>query len=416
MPAPTKIYFAQIASGPWADWVQVVNVSNEQSHVMAIARNENGETVWSGEKSLRPFQAWVVPVEPASEKQELSLTVSSDKGIVGERHCHLGTEVLAFPGAAPELRNMGRRLFYPEIVAGCADFFRVFNVSDQPAMVNVIVRDINGKVTKQFGREIKPLCFWSFFDADVGNVQGTLELISTQPIVSERHLHYGEAIQGVAVGQLAQVMDVTPLPTKIYFAQIAAGTWGDWVQVINHSDETAKIVATARDEQGIAKWSNEKSLDPYQGWIVPVDPVANQVDFSLTVSADKHIVGERHCHLEKQVLPFPGASPETRTAGRRLFFPELVAGSYDFFRVLNITEHPALVNAIVRNTDGIIVRQTNAQIAPFGYWTLPDEATNNAQGTLEIFSTQIVVGERHLHYGQQYHPGVAIGQLGQVID
>jgi hypothetical protein len=47
---------------------------------------------------------------------------------------------------------------------------------------------------------------------------------------------------------------------------------------------------------------------------------------------------------------------------------------------------------------------------------VPDEATANAQGTLEMLSTQIVVGERHLHYGQQYHPGVAIGQLGQVID
>lgn len=416
MPAPTKIYFGQIASGPWADWVQVVNVSNDQSHVMAIARNENGETVWSGEKDLKPFQAWVVPVDPASEKQELSLTVSSDRGVVGERHCHLGTEVLAFPGAAPELRNMGRRLFYPEIVAGCADFFRIFNVSDQLAMVNVIVRDINGAVTKSFGRQINPLCFWSFYDADVGNVQGTLEIISTQPVVSERHLHYGEAIKGVALGQLAQVMDVNPLPTKVHFGQIAPGAWGDWVQVINHSDERAKLTAIARTDQGQVVWSNETELNPYQGWVVPVDPVANQKDLSLTVSSSHHVVGERHCYYEKQMLALPGANAETRTAGRRLFYPELVAGSADHFRVLNITDQQVLINAIVRNVDGIIINQVNGQMPPFGYWTPMDDVTGNAQGTMEMLSTQMVVGERHLHYGQQYHPGVAIGQLGQVID
>jgi len=417
MPAPTKIYYGQIASGQWLDWVQVVNVSNEDSNVMAIARNEKGETVWSGEKILKQFQAWVVPVEPASVKQELSLVVSSDKGIVGERHCHLGTEVLAFPGAAPEFRSVGRRLFYPEIVAGCGDYFRVFNISDQPALVSVVVRDINGKIVKQFGgNPIPPLGFWSFTDNETGNIQGTLEIVSTQVVVSERHLHYGELIKGVAVGQLAQVMDVTPLPMKIYFAQIAAGTWNDWVQVINHSDEQAKVTAVTRNDQGQTTWSTEKALEPYQGWIIPVDPVADQTDFSLTVSADKHIIGERHCHLEKQVLPFPGACPEMRTAGRRLFFPELVAGSYDFLRVLNITDQIALVNVIVRNTEGIIVRQASVQIPPFGYVTVPDEATANAQGTLEMLSTQIVVAERHLHYGQQYHPGVAIGQLGQVID
>jgi len=416
MPAPTKIYFGQIASGQWLDWVQVVNVSNEESNVIAIARNEKAETVWSGEKTLKPFQAWVIPVEPASVKQELSLVVSSNKSIVGERHCHLGTEVLAFPGAAPELKSAGRRLFYPEIVAGAGDFFRVLNISDQVALVNIIVRDINGKIVKQFGNQIPPLGFWSFTDNETGNVQGTLELVSTQVIVSERHLHYGEMIKGVAVGQLAQVMDVGTIPTKIYFAQIAAGTWGDWVQVINHSDETAKVTAVTRNEKGEATWSIEKSLEPFQGWIIPVDPVASQTDFSLFVSADKHIIGERHCWLEKQMLPFPGACPEMRTAGRRLFFPELVAGSYDFFRVLNITDQISLVNVIARNTEGIIVNQVSYQIPPFGYLTVPDEATKNVQGTLEMLSTQIVVAERHLHYGQQYHPGVAIGQLGQIID
>ncbi len=39
----------------------------------------------------------------------------------------------------------------------------------------------------------------------MGNVKGTVELISTQPVVAERHLHY----QGgkVAVGQLGQCLD-----------------------------------------------------------------------------------------------------------------------------------------------------------------------------------------------------------------
>ena len=416
MPAPTKIYFPQIASGQWIDWVQVVNVGNDQSQVMAIARNEKGETVWSGEKTLKPFQTWVVPVEPASKNQELSLTISSNQGIVGERHCHLGTKVLAFPGACPEMRSVGRRIFYPEIVAGCADYFRVFNISDQPAMVNVVVRDTNGNVIRQFSGQIVPLGFWSFVDKDFGNISGTLELVSTQVIVSERHLHYSESPDGVAIGQLGQVMDVDPPPTKVYFGQIAPGAWLDWVQVINHSPEQAKLVAVARNGLGEVKWSAEKTLEPFQAWVVPVDPVASKEDLSLTVSSDKHIVGERHCHFEKQVLAFPGANYESRTAGKRLFYPELVVGSADHFRVLNTTDQQALVTAIVRNTDGVIVNQISGQMPPFGYWTPLDDVTKNVQGTMEMLSTQIVVGERHLHYGQQYHPGVAVGQLGQVLD
>jgi hypothetical protein len=416
MPAPTKIYFSQIAAAQWIDWVQVVNVGNDQSQVMALARNEKGETVWSAEKTLKPFQTWVVPVEPVSKNQELSLTVSSNQGVVGERHCYRGTEMLAFPGACPEMRSVGRRLFFPEIAAGCADYFRVFNISDQIAMVNVVIRDLNGKVVKQFGSQIVPLGFWSFVDQDFGNISGTLELVSTQVIVSERHLHYGDAIKGVAVGQLGQVMDVEPPPTKVYFGQIAPGAWLDWVQIINHSPEQAKLVAVARSGLGEARWSTEKTLEPFQAWVVPVDPVASKEDLSLTVSSDKHIVGERHCHYQKQVLPFPGANYESRTAGTRLFYPELVAGAADHFRVLNTTDQVALINAIVRNTDGVIVNQISGQMNPFGYWTPMDEVTKNVQGTMEMLSTQIVMGERHLHYGQQYLPGVAIGQLGQVLD
>lgn len=417
MPAPTKIYFSQVASAEWKDWVQVVNVDNDVANIMAIARNEKGETVWSGERRLRPFQAWSIPIDPASVKQELSLTVSSNRGIVGERHCHYQTQVLAFPGAAPELKNVGRRLFFPEIRPKTGEWFRILNIDINPAIVNIIVRDTNGVPVKQFSSpQINPQCFWSFVDTEVGEVYGTMEMISTQTIVSERHLHYGEDIKGVAVGMLGQPLDVSPIPNKIYFAQIAAGAWGDWVKVINVSNEEAKLVAVARDQNGQAVWTSEKSLRPYADWVVPIDPVASKQDLSLTVMSDKHVVGERHCHLQTEVLPFPGAAPEIGTAGRRLFFPELIAGSYDFFRILNITDQTAFVNAIVRNTDGRVVKQIANQIPPFGYWTLRDEDTGNTQGTLEIMSTQTIVGERHLHYGQQYHPGVAIGQLGQVLD
>jgi len=415
MPAPTKIYFSQIASGQWQDWVQVINVSNEDANILAVARDEKGQTVWSGEKSLRPFQAWVVPVEPVSVNQELSLTVSSNKPLVGERHCHFGTEVLAFPGAAPELRNVGRRLFFPELSGPCLDWIRVFNISDQPALVNVISRDLEGAIVRQFNTQIAPLGFISFSDEMTGNVYGSLELISTQLIVSERHLHYGEVMKGVAVGQLGQVLD-PPTPTTIYFPQIAAGVWRDWVKVINVSQEEAKLTALARNESGEAVWSNEKSLRPFQSWIIPVDPITGQKDVSLTVSSDKPLSGERHCHLETMVLPFPGACPEMKTAGRRLFFPEIVAGSYDFFRFLNITDQTAMVNAILRDTNGIIKLQFNFQIKPFGFATATDQDLVDIQGTQEILSTQILVGERHLRYGPQSYKGVTVGQYGQVLD
>jgi len=176
------------------------------------------------------------------------------------------------------------------------------------------------------------------------------------------------------------------------------------------------LTAIARDQNGQSVWTNEKSLRPFADWVVPIDPVAAKQDLSLTVMSDMQVVGERHCHMQTEVLPFPGSAPEMVTAGRRLFFPELISGSYDFFRVLNITDQAALVNGIIRDSNGHVIKQISSQIPPFGFWTSRDEDTANAQGTLEVMSTQIVVAERHLHYGQQYHPGVAVGQLGQVLD
>lgn len=181
MPAPTKIYFSQIALG-WEDWVQVVNVSQETANVVAIARNIQGQTVWSQDARLRPFQAWTVSADTV--KVDASLVVSSDKPIAGERHCHSGTQVLDFPGASPEGMTVGRRLFFPEIYSGGADWFQIINVGDQPANVNIIVRDRNGQIRRQFGRhDIKPLSWTNFTDREVGNITGTVELMSTQPIV-----------------------------------------------------------------------------------------------------------------------------------------------------------------------------------------------------------------------------------------
>jgi hypothetical protein len=201
MPAPTKIYFPQIAVG-WEDWVQVVNVSNEPANILAVARNQQGQTVWSQETNINPFQTFTTAADTLTIP--VSMTISSNKGIVGERHCHLGTVVFYFPGASPEHCTVGNRLFYPEIYEGGGDWFQILNVSEQPANINVIVRDRTGKVHHQFGvQNLASFNYWNFTDKETGNISGTVELMSTQPICGERHLHYGN---GVAVGQLGQVL------------------------------------------------------------------------------------------------------------------------------------------------------------------------------------------------------------------
>jgi hypothetical protein len=203
MPAGNKIYFAQIAPGVWADWVKVVNINDQPASVQAIVRTSVGQIVWNANGTLQPFQAWVIPVDAAFPQFDVSLTVVSTRPIVGERHCHLGTEVLAFPGASPEAKTVGTRLFYPETVYGCSDNFRFFNITEYYAFVTVISRDINGFTVRRFSNQIPPFGFWIFTDNEIGNVQGTLEIFSTQPVVGERHLHYGN---GVAVGQLGQIL------------------------------------------------------------------------------------------------------------------------------------------------------------------------------------------------------------------
>ena len=203
MAVAKKIYFPQIAAGGWEDWVRVVNINTLPANVQAIARLNTGQMVWQTSATLQSFQAWVVPVDPAYPKADVSLTVVSTLPIVGERHCHSGTEVLAFPGASSEMKTAGTRLFFPETVYGCVDKFIFLNITDYYSFVTVISRDINGFTVRRFTGQVVPLGFWLFTDVEIGNVQGTLEVFSTQPVVGERHLHYGN---GVAVGQLGQIL------------------------------------------------------------------------------------------------------------------------------------------------------------------------------------------------------------------
>jgi len=201
-----------------------------------------------------------------------------------------------------------------------------------------------------------------------------------------------------------------PAPTTIYFAQLDP-VWQDWVQIVNVGNAPAKVICLARDANGNAVWSKENTLNPFCGWTPPVEEV--KVSVSLQVSANQPICGERHCHLGTQVLDFPGASVETKTVGRRLFFPELVAGAGEWFRFLNVGDADAHVTLTTRTTDGRIVRQRSNVIPPFRWWDVTDAELGDYQGTVEVTSTQPLVGERHLHY-----PGgqTAVGQLGQVLD
>ncbi len=409
MPAPTKIYFAQIAVG-WEDWVQIVNVSYEPANIIATARDQSGKTVWSQETKLNPFQAWTTAADTITIP--VSMVISSDKGIVGERHCHSKTEVFNFPGASFEGMTVGRRLFFPEIYEGGIDWFQILNVSDQPTNINVIVRDKSGKIVKQFGTQgLAPLAWWNFTDKETGQITGTLELMSTQPVVGERHLHYTVGHIGSAVGQLGQVLDRPT--TKLYFPEIS-DAWQDWIQIVNVSYEPAKVSVIARDQNGNAVWSQEATLQPFQAWNPSVEEIKQQT--SVTATSDKHIVAERHDHSGTQVLNFPGASIENRTAGRRLFFPEIYEGGLDWFRFLNIGETSCNISIIGRNREGNIVNQINSPaIPPIGWWIVTDKEIKNVTGTLEALCTQPTVGERHLHYTTG-HQGVAIGQFGQVLD
>ena len=58
------------------------------------------------------------------------------------------------------------------------------------------------------------MCCWDIAEGQMGNVTGTVEVQSSQPIVGERHLHY----QGgkTCVGQYGQV--ISDAPKNIIFS------------------------------------------------------------------------------------------------------------------------------------------------------------------------------------------------------
>ena len=411
MPAPTKIYFAQIAVG-WEDWVQIVNVSNEQANVIAVARNKQGQTIWSQNTSLRPFQAWTTAADTVTV--DASLVVSADKPIVGERHCHSKTEVLVFPGASPEGMTIGRRMLFPEITTYGMDWFQILNVGDQPSNINVIIRNTKGQIQRQFGTQnLVPLGWWNFSEREIGStVSGTVELISTQPTLGENHLHYQQGHIGSAVGQYGQILEK---PTMRLFFPEMSEDWKDWIQLVNVSNEPAKVTAVARNQAGQTVWSQEATVNSFNCWNPAVEQIKGNT--SVTITSDKHIVAERHDHRETKVLAFSGASIEMRTAGRRLFFPEIYAGGDDNFRFMNIGEAECRVSIIIRDREGNIKNQVNSPgIPPYGFWIITDRQFGKITGTLEAMCTQPTVGERHLHYDANVHKGVAIGQYGQVLD
>jgi hypothetical protein len=203
MPA-TTLYFTQLDPG-WHDWIQIVNVGNANARIVCIARDINGQTVWSAENTIAPYQAWTPAVD--TPKVSTSFQVNSDQPIVAERHCHSGTQVLDFCGASVYNRTVGKRLFFPELVSGAYDWFRFLNVGDADAHISFIVRSItDARVIVQRSKVVPPNQWWELADEDTGaTVQGSVEVVSTQPIVGERHLHYKGGL--TAVGQLGQVLD-----------------------------------------------------------------------------------------------------------------------------------------------------------------------------------------------------------------
>ncbi len=201
MPART-LYFAEL--GPiWNDWIQVVNVGNAPTRVTCLAKNGEAQAIWSQEHRVAPFAGWLPSVQDITVSA--SLTITADQPIVAERHMHRNTEVLDFAGASPESKTVGRRLFFPELVPGALDWFRILNVSEADAHVSITVRNSQGGVARQRSRNIRPFRWWDVDEKEMGNVRGTVELVSTQPIVAERHLHYKGG--KVTVGQLGQVLD-----------------------------------------------------------------------------------------------------------------------------------------------------------------------------------------------------------------
>ena len=95
------------------------------------------------------------------------------------------------------------------------------------------------------------------------------------------------------------------------------------------------------------------------------------------------------------------------------FFPEVYSGAHDFFRFFNVGEADALITVVARDRNSAqVVNQIQGRAVSKGFWTVPDESIKSVTGTLEVISTQPIVGERHMYY---QGGKTAISQLGQVI-
>ncbi len=406
MAGATTLYFPEV--GPqWEDWVQVINVGTEETRVNIIARHAgNGQPTWSDEKEISPFECWTPNVEAV--KQNSSMQFSADQPIVAERHMHKDPNILDFVGAAEEYETVGLRLFFPELVPGALDWFRFLNVGEVDALVNIIVRNRRGDTIRQHHHRIKPMCCWDISEGIMGNVTGTLEVQSTQPIVGERHLHY----QGgkTCVGQYGQV--IGDAPRTLYFPETGPA-WRDWAIIVNVGRERGEVTLIAH-EDGTGKPVNtmQRELDPFECWMPKMEDI--KIKSSVKITAEQPIVAERHMHSGTAIVDLPGASEEGGQVGIRLFFPEIASGARDWFRFLNVGETNALVNIIVRNKRGDIRRQLHRNIKPNCCADVDEAAMGNVRGSLEVQSTQPIVGERHLHY-QRGHKGAVVGQYGVVI-
>lgn len=406
MALATTLYFPEV--GPqWEDWVQVTNVGTEEARVTGIARHAaNGQPTWSEEKEIGPFECWTPDVEAI--KQNSSMQLTSDQPIVAERHMHNKTNILDFVGAAFEYETVGERLFFPELVAGALDWFRFFNVGEADAFVNIIIRNRQGDIIRQQHHEIKPLCCWDVAEGQMGNVTGTVEVQSSQPIVGERHLHY----QGgkTCVGQYGQV--ISDAPKTLYFPEVGPA-WQDWSIIVNVGKERAKVTLIAHEDgTGHPVTTMENELNPFECWTPRMEDI--KIKSSIIIRCDQPIVAERHMHNDTAVIDLPGASEEGGHVGLRLFFPEVASGAKDWFRFLNVGEVDAFVTIIVRNKKGHIQKQIHREIKPRCCADVDEGAMGNIRGTVEAKSTQPIVGERHLHY-QSGHKGAVVGEYGVVI-
>ena len=314
MPGATTLYFPEV--GPeWQDWVQVTNVGTEDTRVTGIARHAgNGQPTWSADKTISSFESWIPPVDEI--KTNSSMQFTADQPIVAERHMHKDTNVLDFIGAAPEYGTVGQRLFFPELVSGAHDWFRVLNVGEADAHVNITVRNRNGDVLRQRHHVIEPLCCWDLNEGVMGNVTGTVEMQSSQPIVGERHLHY----QGgkTSVGQFGQM--ISDAPRTLYFPEVGPA-WEDWVVIVNVGREDAEVTMVARkDDDAKSTWTKKRDrLRPFECWTPPMDDIT--VKSSVEVRSNQPVVAERHMQKWDSHYRFTGCVGGGRTGGNPTLFP-----------------------------------------------------------------------------------------------